>query len=352
MVQRLSRIVAIVAASASVGVVAGPAVARPLKVVADHLDRPRGLAIGADGALYATLVGHGGRRCNWEGCFGASGRIVHVGRDGAVHTVASGLLSMRGRPDGFFSLGADQLTVLPDGRIATAISAEFEDASGDPPRKVPPRVRGQSGHLIVVRPDGQLEIGPDLAAPEFATDPDGEGSVSNPYGVAAVGETIYVSDSAANDLLAVSGPTVSVLTTFPHSGEAQSVPDALAAGPDGALYVGEFTGGVQVHRTARIWRVVPGQPPTLFASGLTTITALAFGPDGSLYATQFRPGNVVRIRPDGTRSVFARHRLHFPGGIAVAPDGVVFVSDWTVAGAVPARHGSLEGATGRIVRIR
>ncbi len=34
---------------------------------------------------------------------------MRVGRDGAVKTVASGLVSMRGVPDGFFSIGADQL---------------------------------------------------------------------------------------------------------------------------------------------------------------------------------------------------------------------------------------------------
>jgi glucose/arabinose dehydrogenase len=342
----LALVVAVLAASP------GTAAAKPFRVLATHLDRPRGLAVAPDGALYATLVGHGGRPCNQEGCFGASGRIVRVRRNGHVRTIASGLLSMRGRPDGFFSLGADQLALLPDGRLATAISAEFEGPTGVPPAQVPPSVRGQAGHLVIASRDGGKEIGADLAAPEFATDPDGEGAVSNPYGVAVAAGALYVSDSAGNDLLAVNGPAVSVLTTFPHAGFEQSVPDALAAGPDGALYVGEFTGGAQARGAARIWRVVPGQAPVLFASGLTSITALAVGPDGSVYATQFRPGNVVRIRPDGSRTVLARHRLHFPGGIAVARDGTVFVSDWTVAGAVPARHGELKGATGRIVRIR
>ena len=122
------------------------------KVLADHLARPRGLAVAPDGTLYAALVGNGGRRCNFEGCFGASGRVVRVGRRGAVHTVASGLLSMRGLPDGFFSLGADQLTMLPDGRLATAISAEFNGLGGRPPSAVPRRLRSQIGHIVLVRP--------------------------------------------------------------------------------------------------------------------------------------------------------------------------------------------------------
>jgi sugar lactone lactonase YvrE len=330
---------------------AAPAAAKT-KVVADHLARPRGLAVAPDGTLYAALVGNGGRRCNFEGCFGASGRVVRVGRRGAVHTVASGLLSMRGKPDGFFSLGADQLTMLPDGRLATAISAEFNGLGPRPPAAVPRRLRPQAGHVITITPGGAELIGADISRVEYALDPDGEGTVSNPFGIAANGDALYVSDSAANDLLEVRGGTVGVLVTFPHTAtDAQSVPDALTAGPDGALYVGEYTGGGQARGSARIWRVVPGAPPALFAAGLTTITALAFGPDRSLYVAEFARGDIVRIAPDGARSVVAR-RLRYPGGLAVAADGTLYVSNWTVAGAKPAKHGRFKGRTGQILRVR
>jgi sugar lactone lactonase YvrE len=128
------------------------------------------------------------------------------------------------------------------------------------------------------------------------------------------------------------------------------VPDALTAGPDGALYVGEFTGGAQAAGTARIWRVVPGQAPAVWATGLTSITALAAGRDGSIYAAEFLPGRVVPISAAGDRTVIARG-LHFPGGLAVAGNGTVYVSDWSVAGAAPARKGPLRGRTGRVVKI-
>jgi sugar lactone lactonase YvrE len=344
-----ARLVLVVALAVTLGSDA-PAEAAT-KVVADNLARPRGLAVAPDGTLYAALVGNGGRRCNFEGCFGASGRIVRVGRRGAVHTVASGLLSMRGKPDGFFSLGADGLTILPDGRLATAISAEF-NFGGRPPGAVPRRLRGQVGHIVLIGPGGRKRLGPDVAAVEYRFDPDGEGEVSNPFGIAAIGDALYVSDSAANDLLEVRAGAVGLLATFPHTVEDdQSVPDALAAGSDGALYVGEYTGGDQAHGTARIWRVVPGQAPTLFATGLTSITALAFGPDRSLYAAEFDRGDVVRIAPDGSRSVVVRH-LHYPGGLAVAPDGTLYVSNWTVAGSKPAKRGSLRRRTGQILRVR
>src|SRR4051812_3354522 len=338
----------IVAAMLTALLVPAAAPAKPV-VVASKLDRPRGLAIAPDGTLYAALVGHGGKPCNDEGCFGATGRVVRIGADRKAHTIAGGLLSMRGLPDGFFSIGADQLALLPDGRLATAMTAEFQGDRGAPPGAIPRTLRGQVGHLIFVSPNGTKTIGPDIAAVERRDDPDGRGVVSNPYGVAAVGDAIYVSDSAGNDLLEVRGDQVSLVATFPKEGDDDPVPDALAAGPDGALYVGEYTGGSQRHGAARIWRVVPGQPPAVFAGGLTSISALAFGPDGSLYATELRLGDVVRIAPDGSRTHIAG--LHDPGGIAVAADGRVYVSNWTVAGATPARKGPLKHRTGQVVLL-
>ena len=87
----------------------------------------------------------------------------------------------------------------------------------------------------------------------------------------------------------------------------------------------------------------------MFATGLTSISALAFGPDGSLFAAELNRGDVIRIAPDGTRTRFGG--LHYPGGVAVASDGTVFVSNWTVASATPARKGPLRRRTGQIVRF-
>ena len=209
-------VLAVVASAVALGSGA-PAVAKTKVVVADHLARPRGLAVAPDGTLYATLVGNGGRRCNFEGCFGASGRVVRVGRRGAVHTVASGLLSMRGKPDGFFSLGADQLTMLPDGRLATAISAEF-NGLGAPAAVRPCRAGSapQVGHVDHDHAEGrEADRSRHARGWSTALDPDGEGAVSNPFGIAAIGDALYVSDSAANDLLEVRGGTVGISREVP-----------------------------------------------------------------------------------------------------------------------------------------
>jgi hypothetical protein len=36
----------------------------------------------------------------------------------------------------------------------------------------------------------------------------------------------------------------------------------------------------------------------------------------------------------------------------VARDGTVYVSNWTVAGSKPAKHGRFKGRTGQILRVR
>jgi hypothetical protein len=105
----------------------------------------------------------------------------------------------------------------------------------------------------------------------------------------------------------------------------QSVPSSVAVGPDGALYVGELTGVPFKPGTARVWRVVPGKRPTVYASGFTNISDLAFdGRDLLVLELSTRgllagrsPGALIRLRPNGRRRVLASHGLLYPTGIAV-----------------------------------
>ena len=91
-------------------------------------------------------------------------------------------------------------------------------------------------------------------------------------------------------------------------------------------------------RGANVWRVVPGRAPEVFTSGLTAAVDVAFGPDGSLYASEFVPdwtsaspsGAVVRIRPNGRRTVLGQGSLFFPGGVAVGRHGQVYVANWSI----------------------
>lgn len=97
-----------------------------------------------------------------------------------------------------------------------------------------------------------------------------------------------------NDRLIRVGPRgrISTLAVFPPRLLAgrpiplRSVPSAVVRGPDGAFYVGERTRFPRGQ--ARVWRVVPGQPPTVYASGFTAIRALSFGPGERLFVSDVR----------------------------------------------------------------
>ena len=72
-----------------------------------------------------------------------------------------------------------------------------------------------------------------------------------------------------------------------------AVPTSVVHGPDGAYYISQLTGFPFEKGDANIWRVVPGQPATVYASGLTNMTDLAFAPDGSLYAVEISANGLL-----------------------------------------------------------
>jgi sugar lactone lactonase YvrE len=130
----------------------------------------------------------------------------------------------------------------------------------------------------------------------------------------------------------------------------QSVPTSVTVGPDGALYVGELTGGPFPVGGASIWRVVPGEDPTQYATGFTNIMGLGFAPDGTLYVAEmvheglmsvFLPsetpvppvGAVLSVPPGGgePQLVATGDQFLALGGLAVDGEGSIYVSTNTLA---------------------
>ena len=115
----------------------------------------------------------------------------------------------------------------------------------------------------------------------------------------------------------------------------QSVPTSIVRGPDGAYYVGQLTGFPFPTGGASVWRIVPGQAPTEYATGFTTINDLAFGKDGTLYVLQMTsatligpptPGKLIRVPKRGARTELAPGALTSPTGLAV-DDKYAYVSN-------------------------
>ena len=116
-------------------------------------------------------------------------------------------------------------------------------------------------------------------------------------------------DAGGNDLLRIrANGSISTLATFPSRAQGRftdSVPTTVVS-RNGAYYVGELTGAPFVPGEANIYKVVPGQAPTVFMSGFSFIIDMTFGPDGSLYVGSQNTQSVLRFdgsylvpRPDG-----------------------------------------------------
>ena len=323
-------------------------------VVADGLNNPRGLAFGPDASLYIAEAGQGGTRCRKDQCVGLTGSIARL-KDGRLTRVASGLVSVADKA-GDFAVGADDVAVDADGHLFTVITS----AGPRTPSFVPALARAQVGRVLRIYQSGRLRPLARVDRFEFAHNPDGGEVDSNPYGIAASPGHQFVTDAAGNTLLHVVGGHTKLLAVFPDAARrADSVPTVVRIGPDHALYVGELSGERAPNGRARIWRLIAGGTPKVYASGFSRITGLAFGRDGSLFVSEFSTnfrkqdpaGRIVRVARDGKRTIIGAGKLFFPAGLAVEPDGAVYVSNWSALPGRPATAGPFAGKNGQVLRF-
>jgi hypothetical protein len=307
------------------------------------------LAFGPGGVLYVAQAGSGGNTA-------AVTKIKNpFAANPSAKNVASGLLSFGDSPE-FESV--DGISVLGNGEIY-GIFGFTTQGTGVP---------APAGHLLKFSQDGQMRdianVGDvdfawtnehfDLAPRDF---PD-----SNPYGLLALPGKLYVTNAGANtlDLVRPNG-SEEILAFFRNNVIGDATPTCVAKGPDGALYIGTlaFVDSLVFGPSATVYRVDPSQADpndlgkvlniaTPWATGLWPINGCAFGPDGTFYASElftsqdFSGGDVVKIpfaTPDVHTSL-TNNALTFPGGVAVAANGTVFVS-----------NRSAEVPVGQVVRL-
>ena len=98
---------------------------------------------------------------------------------------------------------------------------------------------------------------------------------SNPYGLLNEAGARFVADAGGNSLIQVmANGATNAVATFPSLpapppfSQSEAVPTEVQRGPDGALYVGSLSGVPFLSGNARIYRVVPGQAPTVYIGGL------------------------------------------------------------------------------------
>lgn len=118
----------------------------------------------------------------------------------------------------------------------------------------------------------------------------------------------------------------------------ESVPTCVAEGRDGAFYFGELSGFPYLPGVARVWRVVPGEEPTIYSSGFTNIIDCTFDQSGRLIVLEIakfgllnadQTGALIRVERDGTHTELASTGLTNPGGVAVIKNDLFYVTNFT-----------------------
>jgi hypothetical protein len=329
-----------------------------MTVVASGLDNPRDLAFGPGGRLFVAEAGHGGSRCvsggeGGEACFGFTSKIgiVNIAKH-RVRDVVTGIVSVAGK-DGTAATGVDGIDVLGRSSIYGIITGSRDS--------VPPNafsagfrahVRSQLGRLIRASVNGSWQTVADVGHRNFVWSGrhknlvPGQFPDSNPYGVfASSNDEQWVVDAGANTINRVdSRGRVHIVAFLPNPPASDAVPTCIDRGPDGALYVGELTGGGNAPGSSVVWRFAPWQAHhklTKWATGLTAVTGCGFGHDGHFYAVELstlglehgapNTGALVRVRPHSHHPVTVLGGLSFPGGFAAGADGSLYFSNWSIA---------------------
>jgi hypothetical protein len=362
---------AAVVACAAVAVTSAAASSAPhatVTTIVSGLDNPRDLAF-SDGRLYVAEAGHGGTAACFsdpeigQACVGFTSKISRVDvRHGTVHRIARGFVSIAS-PDGSAATGVDGISTSDDRIYGIITGSALSIPHGLLPASVEVRAKRQLGRLVAVSERGRRFLA-DVGDRDFVWSGHhtnlvpGQFPDANPYGVLRVGRTSWVVDAGSNTLDRVGpGGHVRVVKFFPNPPSSDAVPTCVDRGPDGALYIGELTGGGNAPGASIVWRYdTESGRLTKWATGLTAVTGCGFGKHGRFYATEFSTngldnaapgtGAVVQVPAHSKSPTTIVGGLNFPGGFAAGPHGALYVSDWSIA---PANTGG--GPTGSIIRI-
>ena len=168
-------------------------------------------------------------------------------------------------------------------------------------------------------------------------------------------------DAASNTLDAVDHRgAVTQLAFLPNPAHSDAVPTCVAEGPGGDLYLGQLAPGAPLNG-GNIYRYsLATHRLTVWQSGFNVVDGCGFDEHGNFYATEFQAhgfnpgpsgnpaGDVVKIAPNGARSVLGAGQLFYPQGFATDHEGHIYVSNWSILPGTPAHPGM---PTGQVVKI-
>lgn len=383
----LAAIARVVLLTGGLAVTAGTAGASiNVSVVASDLNSPKHLLV-TDRGIYVAESGTGGpvgaKNCitgpsteepvTTRFCTGRTGAVVLIGGH-HVTVVASKLASSveEAPPE---AAGPSAVTVDAKGRLSILYDDAQPTSSGatalpSPAASVFGTFQMAGGRVAHI---SRFDAAHRQAEATLGGSPGEITYDSDPFDVVPYKTGYVVADAGSNSIVFVSETgKVSLIARFPTFPEqvpagvfgpsavpldAQAVPTSVAVGPDGALYVGILRGVPSLPSTADIYRVVPGHMPTIWAAGLTTVTAIAFDAHNRLLATEYSsggllapasvPGALVRISANGKHATkLPVAGLFKPTGIAVGADGAIYVSNYGDSSANSSQPGEVLKITG------
>jgi hypothetical protein len=329
--------------------IAAQAGAQSVETLASGLRNPRGIAFAPNGELFVVEMGTGGAGpCipspvfpNPPRCYGATGALTRIAPGGVpgLQRVATGLPSLvlaTGAAEG----GPADLSF--HGMVAY-VQVGF---GGNPAQRA---LLGEPGALfgtlLQVNPNGKWRPLVDIANHESVNNPAGGPIDSNPYGALALPGRRIIADAGANALIEslANGRTRTLAVLPPVApGARDPVPTSVTEGPDGALYVSQLTGFPFWRGTSSVFRITSdGSSTAVYASGFTAVVDLAVSDGFDLYLLEIAAGQVPPFPPpnpglgigrlvrqcDGGASEVLLDGLNFATGVALGPDGAVYLTN-------------------------
>lgn len=320
-----------------------------MQVIASGLDNPRKLAFGPDGALYVAEAGRGGAStlCSIDPgtganrCYGPTGAITRITGIGVHSRIVSDLPSIA-------PASGNDATGPNDIGFGFNTAWVLIGYAGNPLE----RTAFEAANIrlgSLVRVDGTEWAHVLDVSDHELTNPDGLALDTNPFAMSVLSNRIVVADAGANALVNIGlfGQT-STLAVFPPRAVGpvtiQSVPTSVIEGPDGSLFVSELTGAPFLVGAARVYRVpAGGGTPVVVATGFTTIIDIGIDTDrGFAYVLEHDADGIIPPRgpgvdgrliqinlTNGTQKVIAQDGLVKPGGLAIGPEGAVYVTTRT-----------------------
>ncbi|MEH1948509.1 MAG: ScyD/ScyE family protein [Nostoc sp.] len=371
--------------------------AATLTTIVDGISNARGSSFGPDGSLYVAEPGIGGNgNCQPSPstlfqpiCAGNSGSLVKVSTNGTKQRLLNNFQSLAEQPTG--NQGAGIQDIQFDSKGNAYLLTGFAGYPGNrdlatlnlgsqsplPPQQLatfPPSTPDKVLNTPLLAQLSKVDLNTgaltsifDFAKNEITKNPDKGDVVTNPYDLTVNGDSAYVVDGGGNtaykikldgsksQAIAIPKNTINksdlppglqlppgLLEELPGGKIAiQSVPTGGAIGPDGALYVGEYTGFPYPEGKSRIFRIGDDLKPEVFLDGFTHITDLTFDDKGDLLVLQFSdtsqlggditnlPGSLIQVAPNGTRTtlVAAGQGLDSADGIDIGPDGKIYITN-------------------------